>query len=455
MSRTRTKIIATIGPASQAPATLERMLRAGMHSARLNFSHGTYASHKKLLRAIRSASLKAKRPVVILADLQGPKIRLGELEKPLKVKKGEVVELPVGFPKFGRFLKKGDALLLDDGRVLATYQSGKGDTITVRVTQGGELLSHAGLAAPGARMPGVSSLTPKDKEDATFAMGQHVDWLVQSFVTTSSDVVALRRFVKRTADPGFEPKIMVKIERAEAVKNAKAIIKVADGVMIGRGDLGLDLPIEQVPVAQKTLVQLCREAGKPVVVATQMLESMMTNARPTRAEVSDIANAVVDHADAVMLSGETAKGAYPLECVEMMHRVILETEASVFDNVPPKPVSKRPTKEQAFALMMAELVFAGRVEQIAVRATDRMLLQAIVWHRPEVSLFVVDANSAVLRQSLLEWGVEPVRMSVAVMERGAKVIAETLRKERQVKRGSTVTVVGYEGSDPTFQTIRV
>lgn len=447
--------MATIGPSSQSQATIERMLRAGMTAARLNFSHGSHASHRSLIRAIRKASREAKRNVAILADLQGPKIRVGALSSTIVVKRGLVVELPVTFSGLGKHLKKGVRVLLDDGRVEAEYLSGTGGTITVKIMSGGELSSHVGLAVPGLKLEGVAVLTAKDKDDAFFAMQEHVDWLVQSFVTRSSDIAALRRFVRAHAEPGFEPKIMAKIERAEAVKNAGALIKAADGVMIGRGDLGLDIPPEEVPLAQKKIIRLCREAGKPVVVATHMLESMIRDPRPTRAEVSDVANAVIDHADAVMLAGETAKGAYPLEAVGMMARIILQTEASAYDDVVPKKRVRRPNGVQAFAFMLAELVYAGRVEHLAVRAYDIDLLEALALYRPEVPVFVLGADPYALRQELVRWGAEPVKISPSLEGAAPERLAKFLQKEHQVKKGDTVTMVHHRGKEPVFTTVKV
>ncbi len=451
----RTKIIATVGPASQSVATLERMMRSGMNAARLNFSHGTHASHRGLIRSIRKASQSAKRNVAILADLQGPKIRLGILPSSIRVKRGDRIVLPVTFFGLGAHVKSGARVLIDDGRVEAEYLSGKGETITVRIMSGGELFSHAGLAVQGLNMKGVSVLTSKDKDDAYVAMKEHVDWLVQSFVTRPSDLASLRRFVRTHADPGFEPKLMAKIERAEAVKNARALIAAADGVMIGRGDLGLDLPPEEVPLAQKKIVKLCREAGKPVVVATQMLESMMTNPRPTRAEVSDVANAVIDHTDGVMLAGETAKGAYPVEAVEMMRRIIVETEASAYDDVAPEKRTGRLSKVQSFAFLLSELAYVGRVKHLSVSIHDTSLLEALSMHRPEVPVFVLGTDPYALRQEMIRWGAEPVKIPPSLEGAEPERLATFLKKERQVKKGSAVTVVHARGKEPTFTTVKV
>ena len=213
MKNKRTKIIATIGPASQSVATLERMIRAGMNAARLNFSHGTHASHRKLFRSVREASRRAKRNVTIIADLQGPKIRFGALPAPLKFKNGDKIELPVTMKGLGRHIKKGDLVLIDDGKMEAEYISGKADTITLKMKSRGELLSHQGVSIPGLHLKGVSALTTKDKADAMFAMNQKANWLVQSFVTQASDVKLLRKLVKKYSHKGYEPKIMVKEEQ--------------------------------------------------------------------------------------------------------------------------------------------------------------------------------------------------------------------------------------------------
>jgi pyruvate kinase len=431
------------------------MMRAGMNAARLNFSHGSHASHKALINAVRLASKRAKKNVMILADLQGPKIRLGQLPSVLKCKAGDVVRLPLTMRGFGKHLKKGALLLIDDGRVEAEYISGKADEITVKIKSGGELSSHVGINAPGVKLKGVRILTEKDFEDVKFAVSQNVDWLIQSFVTKAGDVNLLREFVSKNSDCKHAPKIMAKIERAEAVKNAEQIISAADAVLIGRGDLGLDVPPEQVPLAQKKIIQLCREAGKPVVVATHMLESMIKNPLPTRAEVSDVANAVIDHTDAVMLSGETAKGAYPLEAVQMMNKIIVEIEKSVYDDIPPRRSKCKQCKEHVFAFMLAELVYAGRIQNLAVMERDEKLISALNLYRPEVPAFILCEDARSLRQEIVRWAVEPVKISEKMVDANPEEIARFLNKQRQVAKGKTVTVIGYRACEPVFTTVKM
>ncbi|MDA1038304.1 MAG: pyruvate kinase [bacterium] len=454
MQKKRTKIVATIGPSSQSVATLKKMLREGLDVARLNFSHGTHASHRKLIQSVRKASKEAKKNVAIMADLQGPKIRIGDLPSLIKTKKGEEHIIPVTLPQLGASLKKGDKILIDDGRCEAVYLSGKKDTITIKMLTRGEFGSHAGLAIPGLKLKGVSSITEKDVADVIFSMDQKVDWIVMSFVTEAKDVKALRKIINTHAQKGFVPKICVKIERALAVKNAASIISEADSVMIGRGDLGLDIPIEDLPVVQKDIVAMSRELGKPVIVATQMLDSMTHNRRPTRAEVSDVANAVIDHTDAVMLSGETAKGEYPVETVSMMAAIVQDTEKSTYDDILPKHLKKRAGKIETFAFMIAEMVYAGRIKALAVPEKDKEVAWAISRFRPEVPVYLIGSDAFVLRQYLLRWAVEPVRVSKNFDFDDANAIVSYLRKQKQVASGKPVTVIGFHGKNPTFQTVK-
>lgn len=450
----RTKIVATIGPASQSPATLEKMIHAGMDVVRLNFSHGTHASHAGLIRAVRKATSRAKRNIVMMADLQGPKIRVGDLPKPLKVKKGEPVTVPVTLPKLGSCLKRGTRILFDDGVLEATYVSGTKASIVVTFAQSAVINAHVGIAIPGVALKGLTMFTKKDQADAKFAIKEGVDWIVLSFVESARDITSVRAWLKRQ-DPETSVKICAKIERALAVKHQAGIIKASDAVMVGRGDLALDVDPAEVPLIQKGLVSACRIAGKPVIVATQMLDSMTHNRRPTRAEVSDVANAVIDHADAVMLSGETAKGEYPIETVAMMASIVTKTEASAYDDILPQRPRKDATRLQMFGVMMTELAYAGRIEQVAVRLEDASLAWEILRHRPEIRVLLLGTEVVPLRQELLRWAVTSVKVSQRVLAGGAQDVVHFLYEARQVKRGSTVTVIGYRGTDPIFETCKV
>jgi len=331
----KTKIVATIGPASRAPATLRKMLRAGMNVARLNFSHGDVETHRSDIRTVRALADELGLPVAILADLPGPKIRIGALEGgSLVLKKGERVIMttrdipgrpgliPVQFQDLPRTVAKGGVIYLNDGFIQLKVMEVKAQDVLCRVIIGGQLLSHKGLNLPGAHI-GVDAVTARDLEFVRFALSEGVDAVGISFVEDARDIDKVRACVRKSRRPVH---IVAKIERREATKNIDAILEAADGIMVARGDLGVEIPIEQVPMVQKQLIFKANLAGKPVITATQMLESMTGNIRPTRAEVTDVANAILDGTDALMLSEETAIGAYPAEAVSMMTRIARFTE---------------------------------------------------------------------------------------------------------------------------------
>lgn len=341
----RTKIVCTVGPASSSPTTLAQMMRAGMDVARLNFSHATHTDHKRLLGAIRSAAQKVKKRVSILGDLQGPKIRLGLLPEAgvdLPVG-GRVVlttatekyvggKIPVTYKKLHIDVKKGHRILIEDGIYELVVARVSGREIDTRVVNGGKVTSHKGMNFPDSTLK-ISAITAKDKEDAIFGIEQGVDWIVLSFVTDAAPIRAIKRLIKQKTPNGKKlARVIVKIEKHEAIDHFDKILKATDAVMIARGDLGVEINAEEVPIRQKEIIHACRHAGKPVIVATQMLDSMIRNPRPTRAEVSDVANAVFDCTSAVMLSGETASGKYPVLAVKMMARIVKETEASCYDD---------------------------------------------------------------------------------------------------------------------------
>ncbi len=316
---------------------LTAMMKAGMDVARLNFSHATHQDHTRLIRLIRRCAKAAGKHVPIIGDLQGPKIRLGVLpDKGVELKNGATVTLPVTYGNLFKDLKKGDRIYIDDGIIETTFVRGRRGKIEVKVVNGGMVTSHKGMNFPDSTLK-VSAFTAKDKDDALFGIEQGVDWFALSFVTKAAQVNALKRFIKSASTtyhlkPTTFPRVIVKIEKHEAIDAIDDIIKAADGIMVARGDLGVEIDAEEVPIRQKEIIHACRHAGKPVVVATQMLDSMIRNPRPTRAEVSDVANAVFDCASGVMLSGESASGKYPLQAVKMMAKIIKEAEASCYDD---------------------------------------------------------------------------------------------------------------------------
>ena len=326
----KTKIVCTIGPASQSPEMMEQMIRAGMNVARLNFSHGDFASHKKVIDNLRTASKAAGMRVAIMADLSGPKMRIGTFsQEPIELKTGDDFTLTtediigdssrvsVSFTPLPQVVNPGDKLFLNDGYVQLEVIKAEGNEVKCQVEVGGELRSRKGLNLPGINL-GISAFTEKDHECLKFAMEEGVDAVSQSFVETAADIKAVRDAAKAL---GHNPFIIAKIERSGALDNINGILEAADGIMVARGDLGVEIPIEQIALVQKELMRKANLMGKPVITATQMLESMTTNRLPTRAEATDVANAVLDGTDCVMLSGESAMGKYPVDAVEMLAKI--------------------------------------------------------------------------------------------------------------------------------------
>ena len=337
----KAKIVATIGPASESEEMLEKLIRSGMNVARLNFSHGTHDEHAERIARIRKISEKVDVSIGILQDLQGPKIRVGELPEPLQLSPGEVITLyatgttppensskaiPVDFRQLFDSVRTSDRLLLDDGRLaLEVVSVNDRNALTAKVLVGGLLSSHKGINLPGVRLR-IAGFTEKDEADLAFGISQGVDAVAISFVRTADDVSKVRYAMERFSNGKRLPLLIAKLEKPEALDNLEAILEIVDGVMVARGDLGVELPPERVPVQQKHIIRVANRCAKLVITATQMLESMITNPLPTRAEASDVANAVFDGTDAVMLSAETAAGKYPVESVQMMNRIVCEAE---------------------------------------------------------------------------------------------------------------------------------
>ena len=326
----RTKIVCTLGPASATPEVIGALVASGLDMARINMSHGSHEAHARAIALVREAALAAGRPVAVLADLAGPKIRVGDLPKPLELTPGQRVvlapegtqtgaEIPTTYHDLALDLKPGNQVLLDDGLLELEALPSAGDRAVLMVVRGGLLHSRKGINLPGVSVR-APSLTPKDERDLDFALACGVEYIGLSFVRRADDVVALKERVQRRA------LVIAKIEMVRALAAIEEILAESDGVMVARGDLGVELPFEQVPLAQKKIIQLANFFGRPVITATQMLESMIEHPRPTRAEASDAANAVLDGTDALMLSGETATGRYPVQAVEALVRIAREIE---------------------------------------------------------------------------------------------------------------------------------
>jgi len=419
-----TKIGATIGPACEEVATLVSMIKAGMNFARLNFSHGDHKSHAKLIKNIRSAEEKTGVPIAIMGDIRGPRIRLGGMvTECVKIKHGEVLTFVVGdksknsqevlidCPKeILKFLKKGHKILIDDGNVEVEVLKISLSSFTAVVVEGEKLCPHKGLNFPDSHLD-IPPISAKDKKDLEFCVKQGVDAVAMSFVTKAQDILNLKSLIK-----GFETKhhkkekqeifIVAKIERYEAVSNIDEIIKVADGIMIARGDLGLELEQAVVPITQKSIIEKCNQSAKPVIVATQMLDSMQEKKRPTRAEVSDVANAVVDHADALLLTNETAAGKYPVLTIKTMSEIIVATEKSTFDDMNLVPSHKKggsiDLAISELSRLLAEEVGAKLILAASITGGTGRLISHV---RPSMPILVATNSKRAWRQLILSWGV--------------------------------------------------
>ncbi len=443
----RTKLVCTIGPASQSPDMFESLVNAGLNVARLNFSHGKHEAHAELIRMIRAVSEKLGEPVAILQDLQGPKVRCGELpSEGVMLETGQEVtfttEASPALPKIGlthdgmhEDVKVGDRLLIDDGLLEVVVKSVDSRDIVCEVVNGGKLTSHKGINLPTATLS-IPAITEKDKADLMFGVEQRVDFVALSFVREAREIRELRELIRaREAELGAEwqdmppIRIIAKIEKHEAVRNIDEIIAEVDGIMIARGDLGIETPPEHVPVIQKTIIAKCLAAAKPVIVATQMMDSMIRNPRPTRAEVSDVANAVIDHTDAIMLSGESATGKYPLETVQMMTKIAADTEQSLWDNLAIEETHGHGS-ETAEAITEAAVVLARDIgaKAILVASSTGNAGRSTSRFRPELPIFVGTHHPRVMRQMCLSWGVRPFVLPESVsndelIEAGVRTVA--------------------------------
>jgi pyruvate kinase len=429
-----TKIVATLGPASSAPATLDALIAAGVDVFRLNFSHGTHESHARTFHDVRAAAAQAGRHVAILQDLSGPKIRTGTLAggQPLDLNAGDELRVGAGdapggpgrvFTPYAELIESarpGDRLLLDDGRIELRVTDRTAGELVTTVVNGGRLGEHKGINAPGVRLP-ASAVTPKDEADLKFGLELGVDLVALSFVQTPDDVQTARRIAHRARRDVL---LIAKIERPQALDHLDEILGVSDGVMVARGDLGLECPLEQVPRVQKAIIARARSLGRPAIVATQVLESMRTQPRPTRAEVSDAATAVDQGADAIMLAGETAAGAYPVRAVETLVSVILDAEtvatpaallaAEVLlegrdpTKAPDGFETFRAVHGRAMCEAAVTLASTGQAEAIVALTRFGKTAQLLSSLRPRASILAVTPSDAIARRLQLYWGVRPL-----------------------------------------------
>ena len=459
--RSHTKVVVTLGPACTNIPVLSRMFEEGIDVCRLNFSHGTHEDHLKSIKMIGELNKKYNSSVAILADLQGPKLRIGEMENNgVELVNGSefsFVSEPctgtgekafMSYKKLAQDVSPGETILVDDGKIkLEVIDTNRKDTVRMRVISGGILASKKGVNLPNTRVS-VPSLTDKDREDARFALQNGADWIALSFVRNVTDILQLREIIKRSKQPTV--KVIAKIEKPEALEDLDQIIDMTDGIMVARGDLGVEVPFDQVPLIQKDIVRKCIAKARPVIIATQMMESMITNFRPTRAEANDVANAVLDGADAVMLSGETSVGRYPVEVVQSMQRIIDWTEKGYkyYRHNPPREFSRTYLSDSICynACKMAEQT---RARAIITFTHSGYTAFQIASHRPQAHIFAFTDNPRILAKLSLLWGVRAfVAQEFSVID---DYIDHSIKKLLEMKLIKEEDVVIHVGSTPILE----
>ena len=456
----RTKIVSTIGPATSSEEQLERLMQAGMNVARLNFSHGTQDEHAIVIERIRAISTRLGWSVAILQDLQGPKIRTGTLQggHPVKLVDGSNViittrpilgdaqTISTTYKNLPQDVKAGDRILLDDGLIELRVLGSNGIDVQCLVVHGGLLNEHKGINLPGVAVS-APALTEKDREDLKFGLVHGVDYVALSFVRKPEDVLEAKQFIRenlthrssKSADA--PPPLIAKLEKPEAIARLDEILDVVDGVMVARGDLGVEMAPEKVPMIQKRIIARCNDLGLPVITATQMLESMITNPRPTRAEASDVANAILDGTDAIMLSAETAVGAYPIEAVQMMVRIALETEAG--NRTSSQPQCKRLTQAHAVSHAARALSEETSVQAIVVFTRSGSSAHLISKDRPRTPILAYTPFERVYHRLALWWGVWPYRVPLQnTTEDLITLVEERLQADKLVQHGEHVVIMG-------------
>ncbi len=452
----RAKIVATIGPSSQSEAVLEQLLAAGMDVARLNFSHGTHEDQAARITAVRKVASRLGKPVGILQDLQGPKIRVGNLAAPLQLSRGEVVSLyaadttppsgaqqiiPVDFRQLFDAVRVGDRLLLDDGRLALEVEAVGGESLSAQVQVGGLLSAHKGINLPGVRLR-IPGFTAKDRADLSFGLSHEVDAVAISFVRSAEDVRTVRSTMEGLLEGRSSPLLVAKLEKPEALDDLDAILAEVDGVMVARGDLGVELPPERVPALQKQIIRAANRRAKLVITATQMLESMVENPLPTRAEASDVANAIFDGTDMVMLSAESASGKYPIESVRIMDRIVREAETHYLEwGKGPDALEGMEASDTASMARAAQALASDKnvtaVASFTMQGQSAWLISKI---RPRVPILVFTPEEGTYRRLAFLWGVQPQLIPYAdTLETMLHQIDQAL--VRTVKPGDQVVLV--------------
>ena len=451
----RAKIVCTLGPATSSRAALRELVAAGMDVARLNLSHGAYADHEEVYANVRAASDESGRAVAVLVDLQGPKIRLGNFASgPVDLAAGDIFTITTedvpgdkdlvsttysGLPGDAR---PGDRILIDDGKVAVEVVSVDGPRVQTRVVEGGTVSNHKGLNLPGVAVS-VPAMSDKDEADLRWALRLRADWIALSFVRSAADISAVHKIMD---EEGVRLPVIAKIEKPQAVENLLEIVRTFDGIMVARGDLGVELPLEEVPLVQKTAVELARRQAKPVIVATQMLESMIENSRPTRAEASDCANAVLDGADALMLSGETSVGKHPIAAVKTMARIIENTEDHGLERIAPLGTQPR-TRGGAITLAAAQIGGQLDVKMLVTFTQGGDSARRMSRLRSKIPLVAFTPVPVVRSQLSLSWGVETFHTSfVKHTDEMVMQVDQLLLAEGRLQRGDLIIIVA--GSPP-------
>ncbi len=449
----KTKIVCTIGPATNSERMIMRLIKAGMNVARLNFSHGTHSEHRKMILAIRKAAACLNKKIPILQDLQGPKLRVGKIKNgSVELKNGNIVAItsdnvigdehviPSDYPYLSQDVQPGDTILLDDGLLQLKVMEKKSNQVLCRIVAGGILSDHKGINLPGVSIS-QASFTEKDRDDLLFGIEQNVDFVAMSFVRTPEDILAVKKII---TEQKKEILVLAKLEKPEAIKQLDEIIDAADGVMVARGDLGVELPLQKVPLLQKKIILKAAHNCKPVITATQMLESMRFNPRPTRAEVSDVANAIFDGTDAVMLSAETATGNYPLATVRTMAKIITEAEQEAGNLIAQyfSPTEKTLSIADAISHSASEAAEYLKVKAIVAFTKSGFTARMVSKYRPHSHIIAFSPSEIVQRQLNLSWGVCPLQMEF--LKSTDEIIYQTekiLLEQKLVKTGDVIIIL--------------
>lgn len=466
MKEKRTKIIATIGPGSENFSTLFTMAKAGMDACRLNFSHGTQKSFSAIINRIRLASKKLGKPIGIIQDLMGRKLRIGKLQEERRLHQGDIVifsanhvgedEIPLSSHILPKIIEENDPIFLDDGRIELVTLSKNPPKIRAKVITGGVLQSFKGMNVPKTFFQS-SPLTRKDREDIDFGIKHGVDFMALSFVEHEEDIQALRKVLAKKGASKIQ--VIAKIERPSALERLEEIIKIADAVMVARGDLGIELPPEMIPIYQKKIIHLANTYGKPVIVATQMFASMVKNPRPTRAEISDAANAVFDHADCLMLSNETSIGKYPVKSVAMLSRVALATELELQKH--PFLLSMKSHNDlpltNATCVSAVKLASDIRAKYIVALTKTGYTAREVAKHRPASPILVFTPDVSTARQLTLVWGVTESFVTQVDFQNPLPIVKKCLLQKHLVKKGDEIVIVnvGFSQKEKILSALRL